>query len=207
MRIQPILDFGDGWFVDTDHRFACNKTSKLKVPAPQMIVLHWTAGRYAEVLERAERMKAWAANEKEKQSTNFVILRDGTIFQLVPTTKAAWHSGESAWQLADGRSIKSCNYYSIGIDLDLVGPVTLKNEVWVDGKGYPVFCNAQQEGKKCYEKPTDAQFYALRVLIDVLRTKYNIPLRDIVGHRDVSPGRKIDPGPFVNVQELGLING
>lgn len=207
MRIQPILDFGNGWFVDTDHRFPCKKTSKLRVPSPQMIVLHWTAGRYAEVLERAERMKTWAANEEEKQSTNFAILRDGTIFQIVPTTKAAWHSGESAWQLADGRSIRSCNYYSIGIDLDLVGPVKRKNDAWVDGKGYPVFCDAQQEGKTCYEKPMDAQFYALRVLIDVLRAKYNIPLHDIVGHRDVSPGRKIDPGPFVNVQELGLING
>lgn len=204
--IQLIKDFGDGWFVDADHRLACKKTSKLTDGRPHMIVLHWTAAPYIDTESNLARVKRWAANDADKSSTHFSIGRDGVIHQLVPTTLASWNAGKSIWRCADGVQGKtSVNLISIGIDFDLVGPLTKSGNDWLNCyKGKHTGPVAKADDGKYYEPPTDAQMYACRILLDALRQKYSISLCDIVGHVDVSPGRKIDPGPFVTRRNLGL---
>lgn len=93
-------------------------------------------------------------------SAHFFIRRDGTLIQIVPCNRRAWHAGASNWQ---GR--ERCNDFSIGIELE--------------GCDEQVF--------------DDAQYATLNTLLAALGQTY--PIRDIVGHSDIAPGRKTDPGP------------
>ncbi len=96
-------------------------------------------------------------------SAHFLVRRDGQILQFVPTTKRAWHAGDSCFQ---GRKV--VNDYSIGIEL---------------------------EG--CDDRPfSDTQYDQLSLLTCLVTEAYPaITLDRIVGHCDISPGRKTDPGP------------
>lgn len=210
--VQAIFDHGDGWWVDDAHRIPTTKSSSL-LAQPRMVVLHWTAAPYRNAAQNLARIKRWAANTGDKSSTHFSIQRDGQIYQLVQTTRAAWHAGASTWVLADGakvppkKSETSVNRYSIGIDFDLVGPVTPSDDHWIDCYGgtytgpEPVY---SADTHKWYEPVQDCQLYACRILLDALRSQFAVDLHDIVGHIDVSPGRKIDPGPFINHKSLGF---
>jgi len=211
--VQTIKDFGDGWWVDEAHRIPSSKSSTY-LQQPKVIVLHWTAAPYKTLAENLARIKRWAANAAEKSSTHFSILRDGTIYQLVPTTRAAWHAGASSWVCADGQKLPpkkaetSINRYALGIDFDIVGPVTrYPDGRWVDCYG-GTYTGPQPEysdqTRKWYEPVQLAQLLSCRMLIDALRTRFSVALPDVVGHVDVSPGRKIDPGPFVTRRSLGL---
>ena len=77
---------------------------------PKFIVMHYTAGW------SAEGSITWLTNKESKVSAHLVIARDGTITQLVPFNKKAWHAGPSVY---DG--YKNLNSHSIGIALDNAG--------------------------------------------------------------------------------------
>lgn len=205
MRMQQIFDHGDGWWVDEGHRLQTTKTSALS-KQPRMIVLHWTAAPCRSTTDNLARIQRWAADAGDKSSTHFVILRTGEVWQMAPTTRATWHAGNSAWTCQDGtKSTKSVNLFSLGIDFDNVGPVTQgKDGMLYDCYGGRFEGVAQDIKGKLYEAPSDNQLWACRVLLDALRTRFGIAQRDIVGHLDVSPGRKIDPGPLVTRHTLGM---
>jgi N-acetyl-anhydromuramoyl-L-alanine amidase len=93
-------------------------------------------------------------------SAHFLVRRDGSITQYVPTALRAWHAGVSQWQ-----GHERCNDFSIGIELE--GCDTLAFRA--------------------------AQYEALAHLCHRLMAQY--PIAQIVGHSDVAPGRKTDPGP------------
>ena len=97
-------------------------------------------------------------------SAHFLVRRDGELLQFVPTTRRAWHAGESLFQ---GRP--RANDYAIGIEL---------------------------EG--CDEQPFEsAQYDVLRQLTRAIQAVYPaIDRGRIVGHSDIAPGRKTDPGPL-----------
>ena len=98
-------------------------------------------------------------------SAHYMIEEDGTLFALVPEDKRAWHAGVSHWQGVD--DINSC-----AIGIELVNP----GHDW----GYRLFA--------------EAQINTLIALIADLRTRHAIPIERILGHSDVAPGRKVDPG-------------
>ena len=100
-----------------------------------------------------------------KVSAHYVIDEDGTIYQLVDEAKRAWHAGVSHW-----RGVDNVNHNSIGIEI--VNP----GHEW----GYREF--------------TQAQYAALIPLCQQIKARYNIPDENIVGHEDVAPNRKQDPG-------------
>ena len=96
-------------------------------------------------------------------SAHACVFRDGSATQYVPTTRRAWHAGESRW---DER--RRCNDFSIGIELE-----------GDDGRPY-----------------TDAQYVTLaRLIASAMEAYPRITLDRIVGHSDIAPGRKTDPGP------------
>lgn len=210
--VQTVKDFGDGWWVDEAHRLSCSKSSTF-LAQPTLIVLHWTAAPCKTLVENLARIKRWAANDGDKSSTHFSILRDGTIYQLVPTTRASWHAGASSWVTASGAKLPpkgngGVNRYSLGVDFDLVGPLTRAADGrWLDCYG-GTYTGAQPEydegTRRWYEPVALSQLVACRLLLDALRSKFAVDLHDVVGHLDVSPGRKIDPGPFITRRTLGL---
>jgi N-acetylmuramoyl-L-alanine amidase len=98
-------------------------------------------------------------------SAHYVIDEDGATYRLVPDEMRAWHAGISAW--AGARNI---NDRSIGIELVNPG----------HDHGYRPF--------------PAAQMVSLTGLLGDLLRRHSIPRHRIVGHSDVAPGRKTDPG-------------
>lgn len=205
--VPKICEQGDGFWVVQEMRIPCTKSSKLSTKIPRLIVLHWTAAPLQSTEEKnLLRIYRWAANNEDKSSTHFVIMRSGKLYQLVSTDRASWNAGKSSWTCADGTSSKtSVNLFSVGIDFDNVGPLTQgKDGFFYDCYGGRFTGVAQQVGTEWYEAITREQLWTCRVLVDALRLRFGIALQDVVGHCDVSPGRKIDPGPLVTHETLGL---
>ena len=120
-------------------------------------------------------------NPEAKVAAHYMVEEDGRVFQLVAEDKRAWHAGVSEW---DGET--NINSASIGIEI-VNGGHDYPNE---DGSlpGYPV---AQIEAVIALSK-------------DIL--KRNGPLK-IVGHSDIAPARKQDPGehfPWPRLADAGL---
>ena len=104
-------------------------------------------------------------NPKSNVSCHYFIERNGNIFRMVEDNKIAWHAGKSKW-----RDLKNLNKHSIGIE--------------IQNKGH--FINYQNFTKK--------QIFSLIKLIKVLMKKYKIKTKNILGHSDIAPLRKLDPG-------------
>lgn len=156
---------------------------------PEYLIIHYTAGR------SAESSVATFMNPAEKKSAHLVIGRDGSIHQMMDFTRKAWHAGVSHWGALDG-----LNSYSIGIELDNPGKLTKVNGKYVAwfGKAYPEsdVMEAQhknQTHKAFWHTYTEAQLEACIAVSKVLVKKYG--LKDILGHDDIAPDRKEDPGP------------
>lgn len=202
--IQNIGDMGDGWFVYGAYRLTTTKWTPRSMPV-SAIVLHWTASPPESTADEVARIKRWAARTSDKSSTHFCILRNGDIYQMVPTTECAWHAGSSSWQCDGWSAPKSgCNKYAIGIDILNVGPLTKLDDMYFDSYDKRFDGEVASIGGKYYEQPTAAQIYAARILVDQLRAKYSIAVHDIVRHCDVSPGRKIDTGPILSAVVMGI---
>ena len=108
-----------------------------------------------------------------KVSAHYLITEEGEVIRLVPEEKRAWHAGASYW-----RGHKDVNSASIGIELDHPGHAL----------GYREF--------------SEAQFEALVPLLHRIVQQYDIPRANVVGHSDVAPARKIDPGELFPWERL-----
>ncbi len=94
------------------------------------------------------------------------------VFQLVPEDKRAWHAGVSSWQ-----SATELNASSIGIENVNLGPIG-------------------PAGSGQWQPYPPAQVRALVTLARDIIDRYGIPPTRVVGHSDIAPQRKIDPGPL-----------
>ena len=104
-------------------------------------------------------------DKNSKVSCHYLINRKGTITQMVKENKIAWHAGVSKW-----KNIKNLNKNSIGIELV--------------NKGH--FFG--------YENYSNLQINSLIKLCSKLKKKYKIRRENFLGHSDIAPYRKIDPG-------------
>tara|TARA_X000001036_G_scaffold207820_1_gene195420 strand:+ start:2952 stop:3674 length:723 start_codon:yes stop_codon:yes gene_type:complete len=102
---------------------------------------------------------------QHKVSCHYLISREGKIFQMVKDISIAWHAGKSKWC-----KLENLNDKSIGIELV--------------NKGH----------KFGYQKFSRKQINALIKLCAQLKRKYKIKNRFILGHSDIAPLRKSDPG-------------
>ena len=104
-------------------------------------------------------------DKNSRVSCHYLINRKGKIFKMVPDTKIAWHAGKSKW-----KEFKNLNENSIGIEL-----VNKGHEF-----GYQFF--------------SKTQIKSLIWLCKKLKKKYLIKTENFLGHSDIAPLRKIDPG-------------
>ena len=104
-------------------------------------------------------------NAKHKVSCHYLIKNNGEILNLVPDSYTAWHAGISHW-----KNYKSINKYSLGIEIS----------------------NPGHHHK--YKKFSKKQIYSLIKLSKFLIKKYKIKPSFFLGHSDISPFRKKDPG-------------
>lgn len=174
-----------------------NKGGKFAAGMPDAIIIHFTGG------SSAESSVSWLQNPQSSASAHVVIGRDGSIVQLVPFDTIAWHAGRSSY---GGRS--GYNQFSIGIELDNPGRLTRTeggDYVASFGRRYPpdqviaaVHRNEQRES--FWLTYSEDQINATFELCSVLATQY--PIREILGHEEIAPGRKIDPGPAFPLDKL-----
>ena len=104
-------------------------------------------------------------SKRHQVSCHYVIDRKGKIFKMVDENRIAWHAGKSKW-----KQFKNLNKSSIGIELE--------------NKGH----------KFGYQKFPSKQINVLINLCLLLKKKYRIEDCNILGHSDIAPLRKLDPG-------------
>lgn len=109
-------------------------------------------------------------------SSHYVIAEDGQTLRLVAEDKRAWHAGKSHW-----RGIDDINSASIGIEI-----VNPGHEF-----GYRPF--------------TEAQYQALLPLMSEIVDRYGVTRGNIVGHSDIAPARKDDPGELFDWERLAKV--
>ena len=117
-------------------------------------------------------------NIKSKVSCHYLIDRKGKIIRLVADNRIAWHAGKSKWG-----KYNNLNSKSIGIELE--------------NKGHKIK----------YENFTNKQIRSLTKLLKKLKNKFKINRNKILGHSDIAPIRKIDPGekfPWGKLSKNGL---
>jgi N-acetylmuramoyl-L-alanine amidase len=189
MQINAHLLSGDG----VSFTESPNKGNSIE---PQFLVMHYTAGRNAQSSVRH------FLDSGAKASAHLVIGRDGTVCQMVPFNFEAWHAGRSTWLGLEGM-----NRYSIGIELDNAGrltPVGTRYQAWF-GTFYPESevvraRHRNEEAEAFWHAYTEAQLSATLEVARLLVRHYR--LKDVLGHDDIAPGRKADPGPAFRMQSF-----
>ena len=122
-------------------------------------------------------------NPNSKVSCHYIIKNNGDIIKMVPETYQAWHAGISSW-----KKFKSLNKNSIGVEIT----------------------NPGHQFK--YKKFSKKQIYSLIKLTKYLIKKYKINSKSILGHSDIAPDRKMDPGEkfpwkFLSKNKIGIWHG
>ena len=115
-----------------------------------------------------------------KVSCHYFIKKNGDIINLVPDLYVSWHAGISRW-----KKIKKLNKFSIGIEIHNPG---------------------HQYGYKRFSKK---QINSLKNLSLKLAKKYNLKSKHYLGHSDIAPDRKKDPGEkfpweFLSKYKIGV---
>ena len=113
-------------------------------------------------------------------SSHYLIKINGEIIKMVPDLYTAWHAGKSSW-----KNYKSLNQNSIGIEI--INP------------GH----------KFSYKRFSKKQIFSLLRLSKFLIKRYKISSKNILGHSDIAPGRKKDPGEkfpweYLSKNNIGL---
>ena len=119
-------------------------------------------------------------NIQSEVSSHYLIKNNGNILTLVPDLYEAWHAGKSSW-----KNYRSLNQNSIGI------------EITNPGHGFG------------YKKFSKKQIFSLLNLSKFLIKKYKISSKNILGHSDIAPERKKDPGEkfpweYLSKNNIGL---
>ncbi|NIX76413.1 N-acetylmuramoyl-L-alanine amidase [Microvirga terricola] len=120
----------------------------------------------------------WLCNPVSQVSAHYFVFSDGRVLQLVPESRRAWHAGASSWE--GETDINSC---SIGIEIANAG----------HPGGLPAY--------------PDVQMQSVIALTKDIVTRWRIPATRVLGHSDVAPGRKVDPGevfPWGRLHEAGI---
>ena len=120
----------------------------------------------------------WLANPISQVSAHYLVFEDGRVVQMVPEGRRAWHAGASSW---DGET--DINSSSIGIEIANPG----------HPGGLPAF-------------PADQMQSVAELAGDIVK-RWRIAPDRVLGHSDVAPGRKLDPGeafPWRALHEFGV---
>lgn len=149
------------------------------------IILNYTAGTNVEMSAK------YFSDPDTQASTHLLVGRDGEIFQLVHFNIIAWHAGKSSW-----KNLNGMNRYSIAIEMSNAGLLSKKGESYYawSGEMIPkenVFYDSDTD--KYWEKYTEIQILSVKKICELLIEKYEI--EEVLGHEEISPGRKQDPGP------------
>ncbi|MFQ2092327.1 N-acetylmuramoyl-L-alanine amidase [Aeromonas taiwanensis] len=165
----------------SSHHQSANQNERIA-----FLILHYTD-------EDDARSLRLLTESEHKVSAHYLLPRDTDerplpVYQLVPDDQRAWHAGRSRWHQYAG-----LNASSLGIEI-----VNL---------GYDEKEAALPAHLRRWQPYTEAQIAALGALARELVERYEIPHTQVLGHSDVAPERKQDPGPRFPWRELALRYG
>jgi len=162
--------------------------------SPSLLVMHFTGSPSTEGAIRA----LCDGAVKDRVSAHLVLSPQGEVTQLLPFNVVGWHAGRSNWR---GRAL--CNRFSIGIEMVNSGLLgRLPSGGYFDrltkkpiAKDRPVVLATHKNGGgvEPWAVYPPAQIEAAVGIARAITKAYGI--KDIAGHDDIAPGRKIDPGP------------
>jgi N-acetylmuramoyl-L-alanine amidase len=144
-----------------------NHGPRLGHSRPSLLILHYTG------MKDAGTARSWLKDPRSQVSCHYVVDEDGTVLQMVPEERRAWHAGRSAW-----RDIDDVNSASIGVEI--VNP-------------------GHEFG---YRRFPEAQMAAVTELSADIVRRHAIRRRDVLAHSDVAPLRKEDPGELFDWRRL-----
>lgn len=176
---------------DNIQRMSCQKNkTKFSVKQPDTIVIHYTGGNNG--LSSAQ----YLCKDDIKASAHLVIDKCGIIYQLLPFDTIAWHAGVSSF---NGRN--NLNKYSIGIEIDNAGVLQKVGENYISWFGKKYSHNEVIEAKhrnedlpKFWNVYNENQIDIVEKICHALLNHYP-NITQILGHEEIAPGRKLDPGP------------
>lgn len=180
---------------------------------PKFLILHYTAGGSFKSDVRV------LSTSKTKASAHIVIGKKGEIAQIGKFNDRLWHAGQSKWKGYNG-----LNSHSIGIEVTCWGYLDLLDNNFFDGsvrvrahtgkvlnlKSEEVVLNTRHKnpraaGTDTWERFTPDQIEIVKQIGIALMDHYS--LIEAVGHDQVSPGRKSDPGPCMPDNVYSYLNG
>jgi len=204
---------------DITHVTSPNTSGEFQQELPDTLVIHFTGG------SSASSSVDYMLNPDSKVSAHLVIGRNGDVTQLLPFNAIAWHAGQSSFA---GR--KQFNNYAIGIELDNAGQLDRDENgeyvSWFGGRYHPddvVIDNANSNSKpnsnarhvanhnsfqgnssafspSFWHRYSEVQLKRTFDLCRLLCHTYHINY--VLGHEEISPGRKFDPGPAFPLRKL-----
>lgn len=151
-------------------------------------IWHFTSGASAK-----SSVDFWRTSEAKGAEAHVVIDRDGTVYQIRPFNQRCDHAGESRWKCpTTGRTFTMLNSCSIGIEFANGGDSDSLIKRY--SKLPPVRARHKNGGPVTnWEAFPEVQVLAGIEVSKAVTTRYN--LDDFVGHDDIAPERKVDPGP------------
>ncbi|WP_375326420.1 N-acetylmuramoyl-L-alanine amidase [Candidatus Tisiphia endosymbiont of Nemotelus uliginosus] len=143
------------------------------------LIMHYTVDDFALSVDK------FTANvDTGRTSAHFIIteeseeVKGGQLLQVVPDDMRAWHSGVSRWQ-----QDKNLNAISLGIEH--------VNKGFTEGEEH-----AQIAQNRQYYPFDEEQIHTSGIISKAIVSQYNILPQHVLGHEDITPGRKFDPGPL-----------
>ena len=158
-KTWPALHFPPISSVVADVRPSVNHSERVGNQRPSMIVLHYTG------MPSANAALDLLCSGGSQVSAHYFVFEDGSIIQLVPESRRAWHAGSAFW--AGETDINSC---SIGIEIANPG---------------------HEHGYLDFPK---RQIAATTALCRSILTRNTVPPLRVLAHSDIAPARKQDPG-------------
>ncbi len=192
MKIRNHRLIGD----DVTRKDSPNKGGQFAEGLPDTIVIHYTAGGSLDSSVNT------LCDPNTKASAHLVVGRDGRIVQLVSFNTIAWHAGRSAYQGRVG-----LNKYSIGIEIDNAGRLNKSGDVYFSwfGRNYTAdevleAVHRNETVPSYWHRYTEEQINVVQEICTLLTRVY--PINTILGHEEISPSRKTDPGPAFPLDKL-----
>lgn len=160
------------------------------------LIAHYTAGHTTK--SAYDTLK----DPKKEACAHLILGRDGKWIQLVPFNMITWHAGESKW-----RDRVGINKYSIGIEIVNAGPLERTSAGYKTWYGSIIPTSEVIKAKHVNEKVerywqtyTEEQISEFIKVTKLLKETYN--LKYLLGHSDIAPTRKTDPGPAFPIDNI-----
>lgn len=143
-------------------------------PRPEGILPHFVVLHYTGMASGRAAVD-WLCNPVSKVSSHYLVDEDGSVVQMVSEDQRAWHAGVSSW-----RGVVDINSASIGIEIQNGG----------HGVGLPAFPRVQMQR-------------VVLLCLDIMN-RWGFAPDQVIGHSDVAPGRKVDPGEAFDWDYLAM---